>query len=288
MALESTIISHGMPYPQNVQCAREVEGIIRANGATPATIGIIKGQIHVGMTDEQLENFGRADCCKVSRRDLSMVVGLKKDGATTVAATMLIAHMAEIRIFVTGGLGGVHRGAEETWDVSADLTELGRTPVAVVCAGAKSILDIPKTLEYLETQGVVVIGLRTEMFPAFFTPSSGLPVPIMCKSEQQVAAIVDAQWRLGLQSGLVIGNPVPASVAAETAVIEEATNKALAELSAKGISGREATPFLLKTINDLTGGESLRANIELIKHNALVGARIAVNLKVKTPQFSKL
>mmetsp|Transcript_19724 Transcript_19724/g.54231 ORF Transcript_19724/g.54231 Transcript_19724/m.54231 type:complete len:676 (-) Transcript_19724:122-2149(-) len=279
VALESTIISHGMPYPQNVACAREVEAIVRSNGATPATIGIIDGDIYVGMTDAQLEKFGQTHCEKVSRRDLSTVVGLRRQGATTVAATMLIAHVAGIRVFVTGGIGGVHRGAEESWDVSADLTELGRTPVAVVCAGAKSILDIPKTLEYLETQGVTVIGLRTDTFPAFFTPSSGLPVPTTCSSEQEVASIIDAQVRLGLMSGLVVGNPVPAELAAEAVIVEKATEQAVAEAAAQGVAGRDTTPFLLKRINEITGGESLRANIELIKHNALVGTRIAAALQ---------
>jgi len=279
VALESTIISHGMPYPQNVQCAREVEAIIREAGATPATIGIIKGRIHVGMTDEQLTLFGQTPCEKVSRRDLANAVGRQLDGATTVAATMLIAHMAGIRIFVTGGIGGVHRGAEDTWDVSADLTELGRTPVAVVCAGAKSILDLPKTLEYLETQGVVVIGLRTRTFPAFFTPSSGLPVPCTCETEDEVARVIHAQGQLGLTSGLVIGNPIPDALAAEVATVEKATDQAVAEAAAQRVVGREATPFLLRRINELTGGESLRANIELIKNNARVGAKIAVGLQ---------
>eukprot|EP00929_Paragymnodinium_shiwhaense_P064740 TRINITY_DN32472_c0_g1_i1.p1 TRINITY_DN32472_c0_g1~~TRINITY_DN32472_c0_g1_i1.p1 ORF type:complete len:677 (+),score=162.31 TRINITY_DN32472_c0_g1_i1:74-2104(+) len=282
VALESTIISHGMPYPDNVRCAREVEAIVRSNGATPATIGIIKGQVSVGMTDEELEAFGQMDCAKVSRRDLATIVGLGRDGATTVAATMMVAHMAGIKLFVTGGIGGVHRGAEETWDVSADLTELGRTPVAVVCAGAKSILDIPKTLEYLETQGVVVIGLRAKEFPAFFTPSSGLPVPTFCETEREVAAIVDAQHRLGLSSGLVVGNPIPSALAAEVAVVEKATEQAVREAAEQNVAGREATPFLLKRINELTGGESLRANIELIKHNALVGAKIAASLAPST------
>jgi pseudouridine-5'-phosphate glycosidase len=212
VALESTIISHGMPFPQNLQCAREVEDIIRANGAIPATIGILSGEIFVGMSSAQLETFAQTPCVKVSRRDLSTVIGTKGNGATTVATTMLIAHMAGIPIFVTGGIGGVHRGAEATWDVSADLTELGRTPVAVVCAGAKSILDLPKTLEYLETQGVSVIGLRTRTFPAFFTPSSGLPVPTVCETESEVAAIINSHNDLALKSGMVIGNPIPAEL----------------------------------------------------------------------------
>lgn len=279
VALESTIISHGMPFPQNFKCASEVENIIRANGATPATIGILNGQILVGMSETQLETFAQTPCVKVSRRDLSTVVGLKKDGATTVATTMLIAHLAGIQIFVTGGIGGVHRGAGETWDVSADLTELGRTPVTVVCAGAKSILDLPKTLEYMETQGVVVIGLRSKTFPAFFTPSSGLPVPTACDTEADVAAIVDAHNQLGLTSGIVVGNPIPAELATEVEPIEKATSQAVKEAADNGIVSAEVTPFLLKRINELTGGESLRANVELVKHNALIGARIATSLK---------
>lgn len=286
VALESTIISHGMPYPQNVNCAKEVEAIIRSNGATPATIGILKGKVHVGMTDSQLDGFGQLDCEKVSRRDLARVVGLERNGATTVSATMVIAQMAGIKVFVTGGIGGVHRGAEESWDVSADLTELGRTPVAVVCAGAKSILDIPKTLEYLETQGVTVIGLRSKTFPAFFTPCSGLPVPTVCDSEIEVARTIAAHTALGLTSGLVIGNPIPAALAAEGARMEEATEKAVAEAKMQGITGLESTPFLLKRINELTGGESLKANIELIKHNATAGAKISVQLKKCMPVFS--
>mmetsp|Transcript_40864 Transcript_40864/g.91679 ORF Transcript_40864/g.91679 Transcript_40864/m.91679 type:complete len:680 (+) Transcript_40864:35-2074(+) len=278
VALESTIISHGMPYPQNVECAREVESTIRTLGAIPATIGIINGIIHVGMTDEELTLFGQTPCEKVSRRDLANAVGMKLNGATTVAATMLIAHMAGILVFVTGGIGGVHRGAEESWDVSADLTELGRTPVAVVCAGAKSILDIPKTLEYLETQGVVVIGLRTSTFPAFFTPSSGLPVPCSCATEEDVAKVIAAQTRLGLTSGLVIGNPIQQELAAEVATIEKATEQAVSEAAEQRVTGRDATPFLLRRINELTGGESLRVNIELIKNNARAGAKIAVSL----------
>lgn len=282
VALESTIISHGMPYPQNFECAREVEAIIRENGATPATIGILNGEIFVGMSEKQLKTFAQTPCVKVSRRDLATVVGMKLNGATTVSTTMLIAHMAQIRIFVTGGIGGVHRGAGETWDVSADLTELGRTPVAVVCAGAKSILDIPKTLEYLETQGVAVIGLRTKTFPAFFTQSSGLPVPTVCETESDVAAIINAQNDLGLSTGLVVGNPVPAELAAAVAPVEEATKRAVQEAADKGIVGGEVTPFLLKRINELTNGESLRANVDLVKHNALVGARIAVGLRPRS------
>jgi len=284
VALESTIISHGMPFPQNLQCARDVEEIIRANGAIPATIGILDGVILVGMTATQLDTFAQTPCVKVSRRDLSTVTGLKKNGATTVATTMLIAHMAGIKLFVTGGIGGAHRGAESTWDVSADLTELGRTPVAVVCAGAKSILDLPKTMEFLETQGVVVIGLRTNTFPAFFTPSSGLPVPTSCDTESEIAAIIDAHNELGLTSGIVIGNPIPAELATAVEPIEKATSQAVREAEEQGVRSAEVTPFLLKRINELTGGDSLRANVELVKHNALVGARIAVGMRGPRPQ----
>jgi len=266
-----------MPYPQNVQTAREVEDVLRSRGVTPATIGILDGQIHIGMSSEQLEHFGKLglQCRKVSRRDLASVCGLRQNGATTVSATMLLAHMAGIPLFVTGGIGGVHRGAEDSWDVSADLTELGRTPVCVVCAGAKSILDVPKTLEYLETQGVCVAGYKTDDFPMFFTPRSGLPVSFRADGPEDVAAMLESQRRLGLSSGVVLGVPIPAELAAETAAVEEATQKATRELAEKGIKGNEVTPYLLARINELTGGESLRANVALVKNNALIGALVA-------------
>jgi len=277
VALESTIISHGMPYPQNVQTAREVEDILRSQGVTPATIGILDGHVHIGMVSDQLEQLGRLglQCRKVSRRDLASVVAARQNGATTVSATMLLAHLAGIPVFATGGIGGVHRGAADTWDVSADLTELGRTPVCVVCAGAKSILDLPKTLEFLETQGVCVAGYGTGDFPAFFTPSSGLPASCRLDGPGAVAALLEAQRRLGISSGVVLGVPVPAELAAEAASVEEATARAVAESDAQGIKGNEVTPFLLKRINELTGGESLRANIALVKNNVAVSGAVA-------------
>jgi len=280
VALESTIISHGMPYPQNVQTAREVEELLRVRGVTPATIAILGGKVHIGLGTEELERLGKLglECKKVSRRDLAAVVAGRQDGATTVSATMLLAHLAGIQLFVTGGIGGVHRGAEDTWDVSADLTELGRTPVCVVCAGAKSILDLPKTLEFLETQGVCVAGYRTDDFPAFFTPHSGLPVSCRLGSPEEVAALIDSQQQYKLSSGIVLAVPLPADLAAEAASVEEATRKAVSECEAAGVKGNEVTPFLLKRINELTGGESLRANIALVKNNVVVGAQVAVAL----------
>mmetsp|Transcript_272 Transcript_272/g.897 ORF Transcript_272/g.897 Transcript_272/m.897 type:complete len:321 (+) Transcript_272:52-1014(+) len=277
VALESTIISHGMPYPQNVQTAREVENALRSQGVTPATIGILGGKVHIGMTSEQLEELGRLglECRKVSRRDLAATVAAKQNGATTVSATMLLAHSAGIPVFVTGGIGGVHRGAEETWDISADLTELGRTPVCVVCAGAKSILDLPKTLEYLETQGVCVAGYGTDDFPAFFTPHSGLPLACRVDSPEAMAEMLQSHHSLGISSGVVMAVPVPDELAAEAASVEEATMKALRESQDQGIKGNEVTPFLLKRINELTGGESLRANIALVKNNVAVGGAVA-------------
>lgn len=278
VALESTIISHGMPYPQNVATARAVEDIIRKRGATPATIGILDGKVHVGMDDESLEKFGKTGpaCEKVSRRDFARVMAEKLNGATTVAATMMVAHAAGIKVFVTGGVGGVHRGASETWDVSADMTELGRTPVMVVCAGVKSILDIPKTLEFLETQGVCVAGYGTLDFPAFFTPKSGLQASCMAKDAAAAARLLHAQFEtLKLQQGIVLAAPVPAELAAEGVTVEKATKQGLQEAIDQKIEGRDVTPFLLKRINELTGGESLKANIALIKHNAEVGADVA-------------
>lgn len=278
VALESTIISHGMPYPQNVQTAREVEDVLRFRGVTPATIGILAGVVHIGMETQQLEALGKLglECKKVSRRDLAAVVAARQNGATTVSATMLLANLAGIGIFVTGGIGGVHRGAEETWDVSADLTELGRTPVCVVCAGAKSILDLPKTLEYLETQGVCVAGYRTDDFPAFFTPHSGLPVSCRLDTPEAAAGLLESQRLLKVGSGVILAVPVPAELAAEAEAVEAATRTAVAECEANGVKGNEVTPFLLKRINELTGGESLRANIALVRNNAAVGAEVAL------------
>jgi len=293
VALESTIISHGMPYPQNVETARELEGILRAEGIVPATIGILEGVIHIGMTSDQLEKFGKLglECRKVSRRDLASVVAARQNGATTVSATMLLARKAGISLFVTGGIGGVHRGAEETWDVSADLTELGRTPVCVVCAGAKSILDLPKTLEYLETQGVCVVGWRTDDFPAFFTPHSGLPTTCRVDSSEEMAALLESQHALGVSSGMVLACPVPPELAAEATAVEAATRTAVAECEEQGVKGNDVTPFLLKRINQMTDGESLRANIALVKNNARVGASVArawAALRIRTGAASRL
>jgi len=280
VALESTIISHGMPYPQNVKTAREVEDVIRSHGVTPATIGILEGVVCIGMTPEELETFGRLGpkCHKVSRRDLAFVLAARANGATTVAGTMLLAHLAGIRVFVTGGIGGVHRGAEESWDVSADLTELGKTPVAVVCAGAKSILDIPKTLEYLETQGVPVVGFGLSTSRLFFTPSSGLKASCSVASSADAARLCSEHFRLGLSTGVVLANPIPADFAAEAEKVEAATLQAVQELSTKKLEGREVTPFLLARIEQLTKGESLKANIALVKNNARVGAEVAAEL----------
>ncbi|KGR87055.1 pseudouridine-5'-phosphate glycosidase [Lysinibacillus odysseyi] len=279
VALESTIISHGMPYPQNVQTAREVEEIIRENGAVPATIAIIDGKIKIGLSDEELEMFGNAQgVAKASRRDLGYLLATKKLGATTVAATMICAELAGIELFVTGGIGGVHRGAETTMDVSADLEELAMTNVAVVCAGAKSILDIGLTLEYLETKGVPVIGYGTDMLPAFYTRDSEFNVNFRVDSPEQVANMMRAKWDLGLRGGAVIANPIPQEDAMETAFINEIIEKALAEAEEKGIAGKEVTPFMLGKVKELTEGKSLDANIALVKNNARIGAAIAVAL----------
>lgn len=277
VALESTIISHGMPYPQNVQTAREVEGIIREQGAVPATIGIIDGRIKIGLTDEELESFGQTpNVHKVSRRDLPYVVAAKKHGATTVAATMICAQLAGIRVFVTGGIGGVHREGELTMDISADLTELAQTDVAVVCAGAKSILDLGRTLEHLETQGVPVIGYQTADFPAFYTRQSGHGVDYRLDSAAEIATFLHTKWALGLRGGAVIANPVPEAYALPHEEMEAHIDSALAEAKAQGIKGKDATPFLLAKMKEITGGKSLETNIALVKNNALVGAQIAV------------
>ncbi len=279
VALESTIISHGMPYPQNVQTAREVEQIIRDGGATPATIAIMDGKICVGLSDAQLEQLGNtAGVLKVSRRDLPYVLSQKKLGATTVAATMICADLAEIRVFVTGGIGGVHRGAETSFDISADLQELAHTSVAVVCAGAKSILDLPLTLEYLETHGVPVVSVGQAQFPAFFTRESGLNADFQLDSAAQLADFIRTKWQLGLNGGVVVANPVPSEHAMPKAEIDAMTEQALREADAQGISGKAVTPFLLERIKQLTEGRSLDTNIALVKNNALLGAALAVAL----------
>jgi pseudouridine-5'-phosphate glycosidase len=279
VALESTIISHGMPYPQNVQTAREVEQVIRDAGAIPATIALIDGRICVGLADDQLEQLGNAkDALKVSRRDLAYVLAEKKLGATTVAATMICAALAGIEVFVTGGIGGVHRGAETSFDISADLQELARTNVAVVCAGVKSILDIGLTLEYLETHGVPVVSVGQPGFPAFFTRESGYDADFQLDTPEQQARFIRTKWQLGLTGGVVVSNPVPLASAMKNDEIDGIIAQALREADAQGVKGKAVTPFLLARIKDLTGGRSLATNIALVKHNALVGARLAVAL----------
>lgn len=282
VALESTIISHGMPYPQNVQTAREVEQIIRDHGAVPATMAVIGGKIRVGLSAQELEQLGQSpDAMKVSRRDLPYVLASGKLGATTVAATMICAELAEIPVFVTGGIGGVHRGAETSFDISADLQELARTSVAVVCAGAKSILDLGLTLEYLETHGVPVISVGQSAFPAFFTRDSGFSADFQLDSAEQQAEFIHTKWSLGLRGGVVLANPVPAGDAMPREEIERITRQALGEADQQGISGKAVTPFLLARIKELTGGRSLVTNIALVKNNARVGAQLALALHKK-------
>ena len=276
VALESTIISHGMPYPQNVQTAREVEQIIRDAGAVPATIAIMDGKICIGLSEQQLEMLGHAhDAIKVSRRDLAYVLAQKKLGATTVAATMICAALAGIKVFVTGGIGGVHRGAETSFDISADLLELAQTSVAVVCAGVKSILDIGLTLEYLETHGVPVVSVGQREFPAFFTRESGFLSDFQIDEPAELAQFIQTKWELGLQGGVVVSNPVPVADAMEKTEIDAITAQALQEADVGGISGKAVTPFLLGRIKELTGGRSLATNISLVKNNDRVGAALA-------------
>ncbi|MDN7229210.1 pseudouridine-5'-phosphate glycosidase [Planococcus liqunii] len=277
VALESTIISHGMPYPQNVETARIVEQIIRDNGAVPATIAIMDGKIKIGLSDEELELLGNSpDVAKVSRRDLGQLIATKKIGATTVAATMICAELAGIRVFATGGIGGVHRGAETTMDISADLEELATTGVAVVCAGAKSILDIGLTLEFLETKGVPVIGYKTDKMPAFYTQASEFDLTFRADDVDILAKVLKAKWDLGLKGGAVVANPIPAEHAMEESFINGIIDQAMVEAKENGIAGKETTPFLLGKVKELTEGTSLVANIELVKHNAEVGAKLAV------------
>ena len=278
VALESTIISHGMPYPQNVQTAREVEQIIRDNGAVPATIAIIDGKIKVGLSDEELEMFGKSSgVAKVSRRDIAYLIATKQLGATTVAATMICAELADIHIFVTGGIGGAHRGAETTMDISADLEELGQTNVAVICAGAKSILDLGLTMEYLETKGVPVIGYQTDVLPAFFTRTSEFPLNLRADDVDSIASTLKVQWDLGLKGGAVIANPIPEEHAMDEQFINGIIETALKEADERKIAGKDVTPFMLGKVKELTGGKSLEANIALVKNNAVVGAQIAVS-----------
>ena len=282
VALESTIISHGMPYPKNVETALSVEKVIRDNGAIPATIGIIDGEIVIGMTPEQIEDFGKKKgIAKVSKRDLPIVVAKKQYGATTVSATMLCAKMAGIDIFVTGGIGGVHRGAETTFDISRDLKELGEVDVTVICSGAKAILDIPKTLEYLETEGVTVLSNKAERFANFYSLSSDGPVDYAFQTPEEAADILLAKKELGLKGGVLISNPVPEEMALPHEYIDSLVDQAVRECEENGIKGKEATPFLLKRIVELTGGKSLETNIALVRHNAELGAKIAIALAAK-------
>lgn len=277
VALESTIISHGMPYPQNVETALDVERTVRDGGAVPATIAILDGRLRVGLTPDEIDRVGAIDghVSKVSRRDLGLVVARRGNGATTVAATMIIAAMAGVRVFATGGIGGVHRGAGATFDVSADLQELARTDVTVVCAGVKSILDVPATLEVLETLGVPVVGLGTDVLPAFYTRDSDVAVPFRCDTVTEIAEVIAARTRLGLGGGMVIANPIPVEASMPRDVIDAAINRALADADAAGVRGKEITPFLLARVAELTGDASLTANIALVHDNARVAAELA-------------
>ncbi|WP_042454535.1 pseudouridine-5'-phosphate glycosidase [Neobacillus dielmonensis] len=279
VALESTIISHGMPYPQNVQTAREVEQIIRDLGAVPATIAILDGKIKIGLSDEELEMFGQStDVAKASRRDLAYLLATKKKGATTVAATMICAELAGIQVFVTGGIGGVHRGAETSMDISADLEELAQTNVAVICAGAKSILDLGLTMEYLETKGVPVMGYQTDVLPAFYTRSSQFNVNFRVDDAETIASTLKAKWDLNIKGGAIIANPIPEEDAMDEATINNVIEQALKEAEEQHIKGKDVTPFLLAKVKELTGGKSLESNIALVKNNAVLGAKIAVSL----------
>ena len=278
VALESTIISHGMPYPQNVETALNVERIIRENGAVPATIAIIGGRCKAGLSREEIEHLGKKgyDVTKASRRDLPVLVARGQDGATTVTTTMMIADMAGIRVFATGGVGGVHRGAETTMDISADLEELANTNVLVVCAGAKSILDLGLTLEYLETKGVPVIGYGTDELPAFYTRKSGFGVDYRMDTPEEIAAAFDAKLKMRLAGGMLVTNPIPEEYSMDPEVINRAIDAAVAEANATGIHGKQTTPFLLAKIKDITGGDSLDSNIRLVYNNAELAAKIAV------------
>lgn len=277
VALESTIISHGMPYPQNVEMANKVEDIIRSQGAVPATIAIMNGKIKVGLTPEDLDILAKSkDVAKVSRRDLAAIIAQKRLGATTVAATMICAHLANIKYFVTGGIGGVHKGYEEIMDVSADLEELATTPVSVICAGAKSILDLPRTLEYLETKGVPVIGYQTNQLPAFFTRESGYSIPLRMDDVKEIASFVHTKENLGLSGGNLIVNPIPVEHQLEPDYINGLIDEAVQQSVQQHVVGKDITPFLLAKIVELSDGKSLEANLQLVYHNALVGAQIAV------------
>ena len=280
VALESTIISHGMPYPQNVETALRVEAAVRECGAVPATVAVIGGRLKAGLTEDEIEYFGKKGraVAKASRRDLAVLCAQGRDGATTVTTTMMIAHMAGIRIFATGGIGGVHRGAETTMDISADLEELAQTPVTVICAGAKSILDLGLTLEYLETKGVPVLGYGTDELPAFYTRRSGFPVDCRVDTPEELAAILKARETLGLRGGILVTNPIPEEYSMDPDVINAAIDRAIRESREQGIRGKDTTPFLLARVAELTGGDSLASNIELVLNNARLAARTAVCL----------
>ena len=277
VALESTIISHGMPYPQNVETALRVEQVIRDNGAVPATIAVIGGRLKAGLTPEEIEYFGKKGraIAKASRRDLAMLCARGEDGATTVTTTMIIAHMAGIRIFATGGIGGVHRGAQTTMDISADLEELAHTPVMVICAGAKSILDLGLTLEYLETHGVPVLGYQTKELPAFYTRHSGFGVDYQVNSPQELAQALKTQQDLGFPGGMLVTNPIPEEYSMPKDVIDAAIDQAIRECDEQGIHGKDTTPFLLARVAELTGGDSLASNIQLVLNNAKLAAQTA-------------
>lgn len=281
VALESTIISHGMPYPQNVQTALEVERIIRANGAVPATIAVIGGRLRAGLSEEEIDYLGKCgrEVTKVSRRDLAVVCSRGMDGATTVTTTMIIANMAGIEVFATGGVGGVHRGAETTMDISADLEELASTPVMVICAGAKSILDLGLTLEFLETRGVPVLGYQTDELPAFYTRHSGFGVDYRVDTPEELAKIFHTKREMGLNGGILVGNPIPEEYSMDKATIDDAIERALAEADAQGIHGKDTTPFLLAKVSELTGGDSLESNIRLVYNNVALGAQVATALQ---------
>lgn len=281
VALESTIISHGMPYPKNMETALQCERIIKQNGAVPATIAIIEGKICIGLTTQQIEYIAKKgkDVIKTSRRDIPIVVSKKQDGATTVSATMYIASLVGIKIFATGGIGGVHRGAEITMDISADLDEFAKTNVAVVCAGAKAILDLEKTLEYLETKGVPVIGYQTKTLPAFYTRTSPYQVDVEMDTPEEIARLLKTKWDLGLDGGVLITNPIPEEYSLDEMVMNNAIDQALEMMKTLGIKGKETTPYLLKTIKDLTNGESLASNIQLVFNNCILASKIAKGLQ---------
>ncbi len=278
VALESSIISHGMPYPENIETALMVEDTVRANNAIPATIAIIKGRLKVGLTKKEIEFLATNDeVRKISRRDLAIAVSQKFSGSTTVASTMIIAHLAKIAVFATGGIGGVHRGAEKTFDISADLEELARTNVCVVCAGAKAILDIGLTLEYLETKGVPVIGYKTSELPAFYSSKSGFNVDYRVDSAIDIAEILKTKWSLSIEGGVLVTNPIPKKFELELVMMNDAIKEAIIEADKEKITGKEITPYLLSKVNELTQGKSLNANIKLIQNNAVLAAKIAMH-----------